>query len=222
MKRFLMLGSVVCFALAGVAGAAVQQRTTELDFLGGWLSENGQSGGTDFDAWFLMARVGYFATDNLRLAGGAMGLWSESDGVNLDGLFTFEIGEETGDVAVTDIDVDIDVYGFGGGAQWHFMPASQWGPYVGGQVFWVNAEIDVSAVATLSIEGERTGATASLKGADDDADGLMWGPVAGLRYELNARNDFFVEYQYHIWDGDVGDILDDGHGLFVGIIHQFK
>jgi predicted porin len=55
-----------------------------------------------------------------------------------------------------------------------------------------------------------------------DADGTLWGPLVGLRYELNAYNDFFVEYQYHLWSGDIGDVVDDGHALFVGIIHQFK
>jgi hypothetical protein len=62
---------------------------------------------------------------------------------------------------------------------------------------------------------------------DADVDGTLWGPVLGLRYELNAYNDFVVEYQYHIWEGDAasstnGVGLDDGHGLFAGIIHQFK
>ena len=38
----------------------------------------------------------------------------------------------------------------------------------------------------------------SIPTIDDDVDGTLWGPLAGLRYELNANNDFFVEYQYHI------------------------
>jgi predicted porin len=67
-------------------------------------------------------------------------------------------------------------------------------------------------------------ATANIDagGIDEDVDGTLWGPLAGLRYELNANNDFYVEYQYHLWEGDVGDFLNDGHALLVGIIHQFK
>ena len=37
-----------------------------------------------------------------------------------------------------------------------------------------------------------------------------------------ANNDFFAEYQYHMWEGDAGDAIDDGHGLFFGLVHQFK
>ena len=94
---------------------------------------------------------------------------------------------------------DTDIWAIGGRAKYHFMPTNQWVPYIGGQVMWANADDDV-----------------------DDVDGVLWGPLLGLRYELNAYNDFFVEYQYHLWSGDIGDAIDDGHGLFVGLIHQFK
>ena len=64
------------------------------------------------------------------------------------------------------------------------MPTNQWVPYVGGQL--------------------PVGRCRSTDGGDGD--GTLWGPVVGLRYELNANNDFFVEYQYHMWEGDVGDL----------------
>ncbi len=104
--------------------------------------------------------------------------------------------------AWTDLDdTDTDIYGLGVSGKYHFMPTNQWVPYVGGQFLWVDVDADDS---------------------DYDGNGTLWGPVAGARYELNAYNDFFVEYQYHIWDGDMGDVLDDGHGIFFGLIHQFK
>ncbi len=55
-----------------------------------------------------------------------------------------------------------------------------------------------------------------------DVDGILYGPLAGVRVELNEYNDLFVEAQYHLWGGDVGDILDNGFGVFVGIVHQFQ
>lgn len=100
---------------------------------------------------------------------------------------------------------EIDVYGFGPRATWHFMPTNQWVPYVGGQIFWVS--VDYDAPGTVN---------------DTDGDGWLWGPILGFRLELNAYNDFFVEGQYHMWDGDIGDVLDDGYGVFFGLIHQFK
>ncbi len=95
---------------------------------------------------------------------------------------------------------DIDLYALGARAKWHFMPTNQWVPYIGIQLFWTNADLDT-----------------------EEIDSILWGPLGGLRYELNAYNDFFVEAQYHIWDGDIGDyIFDDGFAIFVGIVHQFK
>jgi hypothetical protein len=95
---------------------------------------------------------------------------------------------------------DLDVWAIGGSAKYFFMPTNQWVPYAGGQILWANADA----------------------GNNGDADGVLWGPVVGVRYELNAYNDFFVEGQYHLWDGDIGDYLDDGFGIFFGIVHQFK
>lgn len=173
---------MVGLAFAGVANASVQQGDTELDFLGGFVTQNGEKGNPDFDVWFVSGALGYFFTDNIEGQVAALGIWTSTD-------FGGDVGN-----------FDVDVYGLGVAGKYYFMPTNQWVPYVGGQLLWVDADIDVVG----------------------DMDGTLWGPVAGLRYELNAYNDFFVEYQYHIWNGDVGDILDDGHGLFAGIIHQFK
>ena len=199
MKRWLILSVVSCLVVSGAATAAVQQGDTELDALGAWMSQDGSGDAalsTDFDMLFLMGRVGYFLTDNIQVAGVGMGAWTETS-----------IDIDSGEEGVSG-DVDVDIYGLGAAGKYHFMPTNQWVPYVGAQVLWLDVDIDAS----------------DLLGSDGDADGdgVLWGPVAGLRYELNAYNDFFVEYQYHIWSGDIGDILDDGHGLFVGLIHQFK
>ena len=195
MKRFLILSSVVAMAFAGAASAAVQQGDTELDFLGGWLSENGASRGADFDAWYLSGGLGYFLSDNLQVQGVAMLAQTETD--------------ISSSLMVPSLELDVDIFGIGGKARWHFMPTNQWVPYIGAQLLWVDVDVDA----------DQPGGVYDGSG---DYDGTMWGPVLGMRYELNANNDFFVEYQYHVWEGDVGDILDDGNGLFLGLIHQFQ
>lgn len=202
MKRWLILFTVGCVAFAGAANAAVQQGDTELDALGGWIMQNSAGRpsnsndlpGVDIDAIFLSAGLGYFLNDNLQVGAVAMGLWSSTEVENPTGASS---------------DRDIDIYGLGAKAKYHFMPTNQLVPYVGGQVLWTTADIDLSTNLQPSAW-------------DGKIDGVLWGPVAGVRYELNAYNDFFVEYQYHIWSGDMSDILDDGHGVFVGLIHQFK
>lgn len=97
-------------------------------------------------------------------------------------------------------DINGEAWSLGGSAKYHFMPTNQWVPYVGMRVLWTSEHRDFV----------------------EDADGLEWGPVAGLRFEMNANNDFFVEYQYRMWTGDIGKVQDDAHAVFAGIVHQFK
>jgi len=197
-----MLMAVVGLIFAGVAGASVKQGDTELDLLAGFTTQNSAGASAtqtaaEFESWSLAAAIGYFLTDNIQVQGAAMGLWSTTTVDNF---------------AAPDNDVDVDVYGFGVRGKYHFMPTNLWVPYVGGQFMWMTAEIDFSDFGPFGPGVD----------ADPDADGTLWGPLVGLRYELNENNDFFVEYQYQIWEGDIGDIFDDGHSLLVGITHQFK
>jgi hypothetical protein len=99
-----------------------------------------------------------------------------------------------------------NLLGVGGKAKYHFMPGNQLVPYLGAQLMWVSADVD------SAIWGAESGTT----------EGTLWGPLAGLRFELNEKNDFFVEYQYQVWEGDLDRLWDDGHMILLGIIHQFK
>lgn len=94
---------------------------------------------------------------------------------------------------------DAQVWAIGGSAEYVFMPANTLNLYAGAQIAWANADLDLGA----------------------DVDGLLWGPRFGLLYTLNRANNLFVEYQYQMWDGDIGDVLDDGHMILLGIEHKF-
>jgi hypothetical protein len=109
-------------------------------------------------------------------------------------------------------DWDENFYAFGAKAKYHFMPKNRWVPYVGGQFFWGKDNRDT--VGTLY---------------DADFDGYLWGPLAGLRFELTEHADFFVEYQYHIWGGEISDASvvnspnwEDGHLVTLGLIYAFR
>jgi hypothetical protein len=108
-------------------------------------------------------------------------------------------------------DWDETFYAIGVKAKWHFMPASIWVPYVGMQIFWGKDHRDAP--------GDQF---------DAEFDGWLWGPVAGLRFQLTPHADFFVEYQYHIWEGEISDPhipnspnWDDGHLITFGLICKF-
>lgn len=152
-----------------------------------------QKGDTEISA------LGGWITENTKDSGDDVTVWFLTGAV---GYFVTDNIQVSGAAMWASMELggdDIDVWGLGGRAAYHFMPTNQWVPYVGAQVMWASGD-----------EG------------DEDADGVLWGPVVGARYELNANNDFFVEYQYHLWSGDIGDMLDDGHALMVGLVHQFK
>ncbi|MDH7599522.1 MAG: outer membrane beta-barrel protein [Sedimentisphaerales bacterium] len=172
MKRSVMVVGVIALLLAGLAPAAVKKGDVELDGLGGYISVNGD-GGADEDIIFVSARVGYFVTDNIQVAG--VGAYMCLD------------------------NTDVDIYGIGVAGKFHFMPDRQWVPYAGGQFMWASA--DMGGAST---------------------DGYIYGPLAGVRYEITPTTDLFVEGQYNLFGGDLNDALDDAWVIMVGFVHQLR
>ncbi|MEN6423714.1 MAG: porin family protein [Phycisphaerales bacterium] len=97
-------------------------------------------------------------------------------------------------------------YGFGLFGKYHFMPTNQWVPYVGARIAysWDKTDFDSPNVS------------------DNTDEGTSYGPVAGLRFEMNEKNDFYAEYRYTLYGGDFREWRDETHAVLVGIIHQFK
>jgi hypothetical protein len=89
-------------------------------------------------------------------------------------------------------------YGIGLNAKYHFMTESTVVPYVGAQ-----------------------GLYDYQKGGGDSQDGIMWGPLAGIKFFVSETTSVFVEYQYLLFGGDVGKYLDDGHRVIGGIAFKF-
>ncbi|MBP7053463.1 MAG: outer membrane beta-barrel protein [Phycisphaerae bacterium] len=218
MRRSFVLCLVVCLAFAGGANGAVSKGDVELDFLGGFTTQNAASDGVGFDAWFVSGSLGYFFSENVQASVGAFGMWTETQASSIP--YDYE-GYESGLYGSADIDMDISIYGIGVKGKYHFVPTNPWVPYVGVQVFWATADVQATISGTIG-EGDTADTFAEMDLLDEKVDGMLWGPVAGLRYELTKNNDFFAEYQYHVWAGDLNDILDDGHALFLGLVHQFQ
>lgn len=210
-------------ALTGAAGAAVQQGDTELEFLGGFLSQSGPSDGADVDAWFASGAFNYFFSDNLSVGFGGFG--SQMDlATGLTTSVDVDAGEGlTFEAQFRNVEQDITVYGVGANVKLHLAPTNQWVPYIGAQIRWVSAEVDTSG-DYVAETGPGTGEFTDPAPFDEttDLDGIMYGPLVGVRVELNEYNDLFVEGQYQLWGGDIGDLLDNGFGVFVGIVHQFQ
>ena len=94
---------------------------------------------------------------------------------------------------------DLDLYSFGGNVKYHFTPDLTTVPYVGGQV---NYAIYDSYIG--------------------DEQGMMYGPLAGVKYFVSRSVSIFFEYQYQIYDGNINDIIEDAHSIFVGIIFKIE
>jgi len=218
MTRSLAVVLMACLAFAGTASASVQKGDTELEFLGGWLSQSG-SGDTDFAAWFISGGFNYFVSDSLSFGVGALGTRMELNGT------TSTIPVNTGGFVLNSVfttDREVTVYGAGVNARLHFNPTGRWVPYIGAQAKWVSAQVD--STGTYAAETSPGGPMSDPLPFSEstDTNGILYGPIAGFRIELNESNDFFVEGQYHLWSGDIGDVLDSGFGVFLGIVHQFR
>ena len=95
---------------------------------------------------------------------------------------------------------DVSLYAIGASGKFCFMPEKQWVPYVGAQILWGTADI----------------------GADDSPDGMIYGALGGVRFEVTPTTDLFIEGQYNLFGGDLGDGLDNMILVMVGFVHQWK
>lgn len=227
MRQSLILLSTICLVLTGVTNAAVKKGDVEFELSGGWVMEKTETGdigvagesidfdpvlagatGTDLNSWMVMLGLSRFATDNLQL--GIAGFYTQLNG----DTETFAIPDFP-DVTA-EFDLDMTAFGIGGKARWHFNPTAQWVPYIGVQAYWVSADVDVEGTIPGFEEIAPPGSNS------DSPSGILWGPIAGLRCELGERDELLFEYQYHLWTGDLDDILQNGHGFFLGLSHRLK
>jgi len=95
---------------------------------------------------------------------------------------------------------DVSLYAIGASGKFCFMPEKQWVPYVGAQILWGTADI----------------------GADDSPDGMIYGALGGVRFEVTPTTDLFIEGQYNLFGGDLGNGLDNMILVMVGFVHQWK
>ncbi len=229
MRNNLMLLAAMVLALSGVTSAAVHKGEVELEFLGGVAIESSAEGsdqdailsgqtGADFDSWFLSGGISWFRTDNLQLGVSGFGSWmsgSETVSVMPDTDFPEVLN-------VYDVDVDLMVYGVGGKARWHFGADKPLVPYIGIQGNWATADIDVDGEASITVDGEVDPDSVVALSESDSASGILWGPILGLRLEIGETDELLIEYQYHMWTGDLGDILDNGHAIAIGLSHRLN
>jgi len=147
----------------------------------------------------LDALGGYFSENGAT--GGDISAWFVSAGLGYFLTDNIQVAGVGAGVWTSIDNVDTNVYAFGARGRYHFMPQNQIVPFVGAQILWAKAEAD-------------------FEGAD--VDGMLWGPEVGARMSLNQVTDVYGVVQYHLWSGDIDEVLDDGWGIFFGLVHKFK
>jgi len=221
---------MICLALASGTNGSVKKGDVEIEALGGWAMESGEGQGDDqssilegatggdLDGWFASAGIGWFTSKNFEI--GIAGFGSSMDGSERITLVPNLAFPDV--LAVYELDVDAMVYGGGGRGKWHFFPNKTLVPYVGVQVFWATADVDLSGTADLLVEGEVDPDSHVEIDENESDSGILWGPIVGLRVQLAEKLDALVEYQYHMWSGSIGDFLDNGHMISAGLCLQLK
>ncbi len=99
---------------------------------------------------------------------------------------------------------DTTLWALGVSGEYVFMPANTLNPYIGAEVAWASADTDDAVLVT------------------GDVDGWLIAPRVGVLYTLNRANNLFAEFQYQFWAGDIGDVLDNGMMVLLGIEHKFR
>ncbi len=94
---------------------------------------------------------------------------------------------------------DLDLYSLGGNVKYHFTPDLTTVPYAG-------AQLNYSCYDSYR----------------RDEQGIMYGPLAGVRYFVSRSVSIFFEYQYQIYDGSIDEIVKDAHSIFVGILFKIE
>lgn len=90
---------------------------------------------------------------------------------------------------------DYDLYGIGVAGKYHFATGSNVVPYVGALI---------NATFLAPDEG-------------DNSNGILYGPVAGVKFFVSEKTNVFAEYQYHAYSGDIGDFIDNDHTVIFGV-----
>jgi outer membrane protein W len=193
MKRSLVLLVVASLVFAGVASAAVQKGETEIGLAGSFVSTNGANNAVPGNI---------SANDSTLWSADLFFGYFLTDNIQV-GLGGNGQWVKYGSGAT---EQHRYAYGLGPVVKYNFMPTNLWVPYVGAQAQWEWSD---------GQGGLRTDSFGPK-------DGLMYGPLAGVRFELNANNDFFVEYQYRLFAGELSDIYDSSSAVLIGIAHQFK
>lgn len=90
------------------------------------------------------------------------------------------------------------MYDIGVDAKYHFMTDSQFVPYVGGLV-------DYRCFKN-----------------DGTADGMTYGPLAGVKMFVTENTHVFAQYEYRRFTGDLKSALKDQHAILFGIAFKFN
>ncbi len=181
-KKILMIAALgaAAFGISTGANAAVRQGQFETSFSGSYSAM--EMGGADMDTLAVDVKAGYFVTTPIQVSIGLSYLDSDMENVFAPG-----------------VDIELEALMVGAGVDYHFMTSSQFVPYVGGALHWVDVDMDTN------VGGQ---------GGDDD---WAWEVHAGIKHFV-ARN---VAIKYQVSYIEYDDLDLDGINLAVGLSFFF-
>ena len=101
------------------------------------------------------------------------------------------------------VPLTVSAYNIGANLKYHFLTEGTIVPYAGMQACYSFAELSVGL------------------GGESTVDGIMWGPLGGIKFFVSESTSIFVEYQYQLFGGNIGTAFEDGHEILVGLSFAF-
>lgn len=155
---------------------------------------------------FALANSWNIAPSYLRLNQAIPGGHSDNYGVNLS--YDWDIYDRTtfGAEILGSWSNDAELYGFGVNLKHGLIQSGGFTFYLGGYADFIHA----------------TNLQSELPGLDKYENGLMYGPLFGMKWHINDQTSFFTEYRYGWFDGGgIRNAFDEANMFMLGLELKF-
>jgi len=196
MKRCVALVSLTVLLTGGLAQAAVEQGDTEINLSGSYSR--------------------FTSGNESGVSGNTYKIFNIAGGYDYFVTDNISAGLGLGYTDYNQSSYNLNYWSFGARGKWHFVPENELVPYVGLRLDYDHG-LDI---------GTRDSDNNNPTSSSGRQTAWSWGPLVGVRFEINPQIDFYVEYNYIFLEGDWNNAVqlnvETQQLVRFGFVHQFN